>query len=141
MSSAISRFFKPSTLGSIDKGLLLLRVGFGLTLAFGHGVNKLFSLGKFIRNVERQGFPLPEVMGPIAMLSELAGGILLALGLATRPAATFVAATMVGAAFVAHANDPFSKKELALAYALVALVLLVTGPGRYSIDARLERKR
>jgi putative oxidoreductase len=48
---------------------------------------------------------------------------------------------MVGAAFVAHANDPFSKKELALAYALVALVLLVTGPGRYSIDARLERKR
>ena len=140
MSSAIRRFFEPSTPGSIDKGLLVLRVGFGLTLAFGHGINKLFSLGKFIRNVERHGFPLPEVMGPIAMLSELAGGILLALGLATRPAATFVAATMLGAAFKVHANDPFSKKELALAYALVALVLLVTGPGRHSIDAKLERK-
>jgi len=65
MSSAIRRFFEPSTPGSIDKGLLVLRVGFGLTLAFGHGINKLFSLGKFIRNVERHGFPLPEVMGPI----------------------------------------------------------------------------
>jgi putative oxidoreductase len=141
MSSAIARFFKPSTRGSIDKGLLLLRVGFGLTLAFGHGVNKLFSLGKFIRKVEGHGFPLPEVMAPLAMLSELAGGILLALGLATRPAAVFVIATMLGVVFVAHANDPFSKKELALAYALVALVLFVTGPGKHSVDAKLERKR
>ena len=141
MSNVIARFFKPSTRGSIDKGLLVLRVGFGLTLAFGHGVNKLFSLGKFMRSVERHGFPLPEVMAPLAMLSELAGGILLALGLATRPAATFVIATMLGAAFMAHANDPFSKKELALAYALVAFVLFVTGPGKHSVDAKLERKR
>jgi putative oxidoreductase len=120
---------------------LLLRVGFGLSLAFGHGINKLFTLGKFIRKTEGHGFPLPEVMAPLAMLSELAGGILLALGLATRPAAAFVIATMLGAAFVAHANDPFSKKELALAYALAALVVLVAGPGRYSVDARLERRR
>jgi putative oxidoreductase len=141
MASAIARYFRPSTRGSIDGGLLLLRLGFGLTLAFGHGINKLFSLGKFIRNVERHGFPLPEVMGPIALLSELGGGILLALGLATRPAATLVIATMLGAAFKVHANDPFSKKELALAYALAALVLLVAGPGRYSVDARLEKKR
>ena len=30
---------------------------------------------------------------------------------------------------------------LALAYALVAIVILVAGPGRYSLDARLEKRR
>ena len=104
-------------------------------------LGKNVTLGKFIKSVTKQGFPLPEVMAPIAMLSELLGGLLLAFGLFTRPAATFVIATMLGAAFQAHAHDPFSKKELALAYALVAAVLLVTGPGRYSLDARIEKRR
>ncbi len=141
MRHALLRFVRPSTRGSLDAGLLLLRVGFGLTLAFGHGLSKLLTLGRFIGKVAKHGFPLPEVLGPLAMLSEFAGGILLALGLATRPAATFVIATMLGAALKVHAHDPFPKKELALAYALVALVLLVTGPGRHSLDARLERRR
>jgi putative oxidoreductase len=139
--NALTRFLKPSTRGSIDAGLLLLRLGFGLTLALGHGLNKALALGKFIKSVTRHGFPFPEIMGPLAMLSELVGGILLALGLFTRPAGGFVIATMLGAAFVAHASDPFSKKESALAYACVALVLVVTGPGRYSFDARLGKRR
>jgi putative oxidoreductase len=125
----------------VDLGLLLLRVGFGLTLAFAHGINKALSLGKFIRNVARDGFPLPELMAPLAMLSELVGGILIAVGLFTRPAALFVIATMLGAAFIAHAGDPFSDKELALAYALAAAVVAVAGPGRHSLDARLGRRR
>lgn len=139
--SALSRLFRPSTRGKVDLGLLLLRVGFGLTLAFGHGLGKLTNPQKFLGSVTRHGFPLPEVMAPIASLSELVGGILLAIGLATRPAAVFVIGTMLGAAFVVHGGDPFSKKESALAYALAAVVILVSGPGRYSVDARLENRR
>lgn len=139
--SALSRFLKPSARGNPDAGLLLLRLGFGLTLAFGHGLNKALELGKFIDSVARNGFPFPQLMGPIAMLSEFAGGILLALGLFTRPAALCVVGTMLGAAFQVHGASPFSKKELALAYALVAAVLLVTGPGRHSLDARLDKRR
>ena len=139
--SALSRLFRPSTRGQVDLGLLLLRVGFGLTLAFGHGLGKLTNPQKFLGSVTRHGFPLPEVMAPIASLSEFVGGILLAIGLATRPAAVFVIGTMLGAAFVVHGGDPFSKKESALAYALAAVVILVAGPGRYSVDARLEKRR
>jgi putative oxidoreductase len=139
--SALIRFLKPSVRGNADLGLLLLRVGFGLTLAFGHGLGKALALGKFIGSVTRHGFPLPELMGPLAMASELAGGLLLALGWFTRPAALFVLATMLGAAFIVHGGDTFSKKELALAYALVAAVLLVTGPGRHSLDARHAKRR
>ena len=141
MADALSRFVKPSTRGRMDAGLLVLRLGFGLTLATKHGLAKLLDLEKFIGSVARHGFPLPEVFGPLAMLSEFAGGLLLAVGFLTRPAATFVLATMLGAALKVHAHDPFSKKELAFAYALVAVVLLVTGPGRYSLDARVEGRR
>jgi putative oxidoreductase len=141
MTNALSRFLRPSVRGKTDLGLLVLRLGFGLTLAFGHGLPKLLTFEKHVRSVTKHGFPLPEVMAALSMLSELAGGLLLALGLFTRPAAVFVISTMLGAAFVVHGGDPFSKKELALAYALVAAVLLVAGPGRHSLDARLSKGR
>jgi putative oxidoreductase len=141
MWNGLSRFLRPSVRGNTDLGLLALRLGFGLTLAFGHGLPKLITFEKHVSSVTKHGFPLPEVMAAISMLSELAGGILLGLGLLTRPAAVFVISTMLGAAFVVHSGDPFKKKELAFAYALVAVVLLVAGPGRHSLDARLSKGR
>jgi putative oxidoreductase len=140
MANALSRFMKPSSRGATDAGLLILRLCAGLALAFSHGLTKVLTLGKFIATVERHGFPLPHVFGPVAAFSEFLGGLLIAVGLATRPAATFVLMTMLGAAFKVHAHDPFSKKELAFAYALVAVVVLVAGPGRYSLDARLGKR-
>ena len=139
--TAKSWLLRPGAAPRPDLGLLVLRLWFGLSLAFGHGAAKLFSMERFTASVTRHGFPLPEVTAPIAMLSELAGGLLIALGLATRPAALFVLSTMLGAAFVAHGGDPFSKKELALAFGAAALVVLVAGPGRYSLDARLAGRR
>ncbi|HLV67454.1 MAG TPA: DoxX family protein [Polyangiaceae bacterium] len=126
-------------LGSIDFGLLVLRLGFGLALSFTHGLPKLFSLEKFCSRLAEGGYPFPLLLGPAAMASELVGGLLLALGFFTRPAATLVLVTMLTAAFKAHGGEPFARKELALAYAVVALVLLITGPGRHSLAARLGR--
>ena len=41
---------------------------------------------------------------------------------------------MLVAIFVAHASDPWAKKELAFMYLVPALTLLLTGPGRFSLD-------
>jgi putative oxidoreductase len=120
-----------------DLGLLVLRLWFGLVLAINHGWPKLDKIDAFIATVTRHGFPMPRVAAALAMLSELVGGVLLALGLAARPAALFVTVTLVLAAVKVHALDPFIKKELALAYAAAALVVLLCGPGRYSLDARI----
>lgn len=125
--------------GSTDVGLLLLRLWFGSVLALSHGYGKILDPGRVVRSVEKAGFPLPEVLGPFAALSEFVGGLFLAIGLFTRPAALSVLGTMLGAAFVVHAGDPFSKKEFALAYAVAALAVLVAGPGKYSVDARRKR--
>lgn len=121
-----------------DLGLLLLRVFVGLTLAFGHGIGKLPPSERFLAGVAEMGFPLPILFGWAAALSEFAGGVLLALGLLTRPAALFVGITMAVAAFIRQAGDPFAERELALLFGAVAVMLLLTGAGQYSIDARLR---
>lgn len=121
-----------------DLALALLRVGFGLALALGHGLAKFGNLDGFSSNVAKMGFPLPQVFGPAAAASELLGGLLLAIGLFTRPAALCILITMLVAGFWAHANDPFQKKELAFAYALVALFFVLFGPGSKSVDKALN---
>lgn len=83
------------------------------------------------------GFPAPVVFAWAAALSEFLGGFSLLLGLFTRPAAIFVACTMFSAAFIRHAGDPFSNKEKALLYLLVAMAFFVLGSSRSSLDAWL----
>jgi len=123
-----------TTLRGAEIGLCIVRVGFGMTLSLSHGVGKLGKLESFTDKVAAQGIWLAEVTAPAAAVSEALGGLLLALGLFTRPAAVFVVATMLVAAFVAHAGDPFSRRELALAYACLGVALAVAGPGRFSLD-------
>jgi putative oxidoreductase len=134
---SILRRLAATTPARLDLGLLLLRLWFGLVLAFGHGLSKMTALDSFTRTVAAQGFPMPGLMGFGAAASELLGGLLLALGLFTRLAALPVAVTMTMAALIVHRADPFMKKEFALCYAVAAVVLLVAGPGKYSLDARL----
>lgn len=124
-----------------DLGLLLLRLFAGLALAFAHGKGKLPPSARFLAGVEEMGFPLPVLFGWAAGLSEFVGGILIAVGLLTRPAAFFVAVTMAVAAFIRQAGDPFGERELALLYGACAVMLLLAGAGRYSADARLRGRR
>ena len=124
-----------------DLGLALVRLGFGLSLALAHGLGKLMNSSQFVSGLAQGGFPLPSLLGWAAIAGEFAGGLLLAIGLFTRPAAALVMATLGVAAFHVHAADPFQKKELALAYVVISLAVLIAGPGRYSLDAWLGAPR
>lgn len=105
-----------------------------------HGLGKMPPSERFITRVGEMGMPLPEVAAWVASLSEFGGGLLLALGLLTRPAALFIAGTMGVIAMVAHAGDPFGDREKAVLFAAVALLYLLAGPGRYSLDAWIRRR-
>lgn len=124
-----------------DVGLLWLRVLLGIGIAT-HGYGKLFGghMADFQAGVEKLGLPFgsPEVLAHLAAWSEFAGGIFLAMGLGTRIAALLIFGTMTVAAFVRHADDAFGVKELALCYWTMAGTLVLTGPGRISLDALLE---
>lgn len=117
-----------------------LRVFAGLSMAFGHGMGKVPPSEKFVEGVTELGFPMPEAFAWAAGVSEFAGGIFLALGLFTRPAAFFVASTMFVAGFLRHAQDPFKAKELALLYFVVALVFVARGAGKWSADRVLLKR-
>jgi putative oxidoreductase len=45
-------------------------------------------------------------------------------------------ATMLVAAFIVHLDDPFKRKELALLYLVGFLIVLLMGPGKYSLDKK-----
>ncbi|HEX7075924.1 MAG TPA: DoxX family protein [Hyphomicrobiaceae bacterium] len=86
----------------------------------------------------------PFTMSGAAGVIELIGGVLLVIGLFTRPAA-FIASGMTAVAyFYAHAPRGFfpilNGGELAVLYCFVFLYLAAAGGGRWSIDWMLNRK-
>ncbi|MES2457130.1 MAG: DoxX family protein [Bacteroidota bacterium] len=70
----------------------------------------------------------------LTVFAEFFCSIALIFGFATRLAVIPLIITMLVAVFIVHAPDGFDKKELGLHYLVVYLLLLVVGPGKYSID-------
>jgi putative oxidoreductase len=120
--------------------LAFLRIGVA-ALMLTHGIPKLL---KVLAGDFQFGDPLG--LGPMASLllvtfSEAICSLLILLGLATRLATIPLIISCAVAAFVAHADDPFARKEILLLYILIYLTLLILGPGKYSIDSRLGPRR
>lgn len=125
------------TKGNIDLGLLILRLWFGLQMALAHGLGKMIKI--FSGNFE---FGDPIGIGPVASLilagsAEFFGGLLIALGFFTRIATLPYIFTMLVAAFIVNWPGGWGKMEVPLHYAVAAIVILITGPGRYSLDDKL----
>lgn len=124
----------------VHAGLAILRVFAGLSLALAHGIGKVPPSSRFIETVGRMGFPSPEWFAWIAGISELFGGIFLAVGWLTRPSSLFIALTMFVAAFIRHAEDPYVTKEKALLFGVVSLFFFIVGSGSYGVDAFIRKR-
>jgi putative oxidoreductase len=109
-----------------DAAYVLLRAGTGL-LFMAHGLQKLFGL------FGGSTAPLASRMG-VAGIFELVGGVLLVLGLFTRPGALIFAGEMAVAYVIAHLPRgvvPIANGgELALLYALIFIFLALTPRAR-----------
>lgn len=103
---------------------LILRVGLGLAL-ISHGYPKLFkTFGQFSGYVASLKWPAPKLFALLAGLTEFAGGILLVLGLLTKPVALIVAVYFLLTILTAHKGQKFQGGwELAFMYLLGALAL------------------
>ncbi len=119
-----------------DLGLLVLRVVAGLGMALGHGIKKLPPPEGLVKGVTAMG--MPGFMAWGATFAEFGGGLLLVIGLFTRPSALLWVITMSVALFGVHLRDPFAKQELALLYGCVGLLFLLAGPGRFSVDRLIK---
>jgi putative oxidoreductase len=122
-------------------GVALLRVFAGLALALAHGLAKIPPSEGFLGMLTGIGIPAPGIAGWLSAAAEFGGGLLLAMGLLTRPAALLIVLNMSVAVLFAHAGQTFLEREKPLLFLAIALAFLVAGPGRYSVDAALARRR
>ncbi len=126
-----------------DAGLALVRVAAGLFIAR-HGLDVFDAAG-----MREMGtwlstdlhLPAGPALAYLAKGTEFFGGLLLAVGFLTRPAAVMLMITMMVAAFGAHADDIFGKGQAALLYLLLFGAFFFAGPGRWSVDYWLATRR
>lgn len=116
-------------------GLAILRI---VPSAFmlSHGYPKLQNL--INGNTE---FPNPLGIGAapslfLTVIGEFLCPLLIIIGFKTRWAAIPAAITMAVAGLIFHDADPFGKKELALIYFVIFIVIFLLGPGKYSVDRK-----
>jgi putative oxidoreductase len=139
--SKVLSVMNPPTGGlSANLGLLFLRVGVGSLMLVFHGWGKLVNF-----DARSQTFSDPLGVGSLTSLSlavfaEVFCAAALIVGFKTRLVAVPLLITMLVAAFIVHANDPWAKQEFALMYALPFLAFMFTGGGRFSVDALLRRR-
>ena len=121
----------------VSAGLLLLRLVAGAAFLY-HGYGKIQN--PFGWMGPDAGFP--GVFQALAAVSEFGGGLAWMLGLLTPLASCGLACTMAVAVWMHAAvlHDPFvalqggRSYELASVYLCVAVLLLLAGPGRFSVD-------
>jgi len=123
------------------RALSLLRIIVGFTYTL-HGLQKLF--GAFGGLGGQGGTAAFGSLIWTAGVLECFGGLLILLGLLTRPVAFLLCGQMAVAYFRSHAPRGFwpilNGGELAVLYCFVFLYLCIAGPGSVSLD-RLIRKK
>jgi putative oxidoreductase len=125
----------------------LVRVAAGLLLV-PHGAQKLFGwFGGYGIEATGQFFAtklgLPASLAVTAGIIEFFGGLMLAVGIATRPVAALVFGVMAVAVVQVHLPAGFfwtdGGYEYPLLWGIVALSYVVRGGGRYSVDGLIAR--
>lgn len=127
-----------------DAGLLLLRLGVGMSLLIFHGWGKITGGAELWTaigsNMSNLGISfVPGFWGFMAACAEFFGSALLVLGVFFRPAAALLAFTMI-VAMMRHLSIPagepgagFAGASHAMELLSVYVALLLTGPGRYAL--------
>ena len=139
-----------ATFGSLrvrDEAILVARILL-IVLFLVFGWAKLTDYSGTAGYMARTGAPVPSAAALVAIAVEVPVALAVALGVWTRPLALLLALYTLGTGLIGH---PFWAMEGAARYANAInfyknisiiggfLLLYVTGPGRYSVDARLDR--
>lgn len=133
-------------MAQFDVGILVLRLAFGLFLAY-HGYNKFFGPGGLKGTAGwfgSIGMRWPKWQARLAASTEVGAGVLLAAGLLTPLAAAGMIAIMIVAIVVAHWKvgffifKPNQGWEYCASIAIAAFVVATVGPGKYSLDRAFD---
>jgi putative oxidoreductase len=138
--SSLSSTNTPSP-AQVDAALLILRIGSGLVFLY-HGSAILFGAFGGPGPAGFSGFMhVPVVVGYLVGLAQFAGGLAILSGVLIRLGAACVIVVMLGAIFLVHLPHGFDigkgGMEYALTQLLIAIALLITRAGSYSLTSWL----
>jgi putative oxidoreductase len=108
------------------------------------GWGKLMAPAGVAEEIAKLGLPLPELGAWVAVVTELAGGLLILFGFVTRPVAAWLAFWCLVTGFLVHfvpGNQNMMihlMKNICMAGGFLQLASY--GPGTWSIDAMLQRR-
>jgi len=115
-------------------GLLILRATTGLLLAFGHGWGKLTNFSAYSAEFADPFGVGPSLSLALTVFAEFFCAIAVALGILARLAALPIIIMFLTIVLIIHGHDPWAKQEFGLLYLIPFVVILLTGPGKYSLD-------
>jgi putative oxidoreductase len=137
-----SQAINPSALRSTR--LLVLRLVVGTTFLV-HGLDKLINLSAAEKFFASVGIPAPDLMAPVVSITEALGGVLLIVGLATPLVGAALTLDMLVVLATVNIDQGFFAEdggmELVLLLSGASLALVLTGAGRFSLDAALDLPR
>ena len=120
---------------------------FRLILAYGFyepAIKKMANVNAIAEWFAGMNYPFPTFNAYMATFTETSGFILLFLGLGTRIISIPLSVVMLVAIFTVHIGNGFSAGsngfEIPFYYLVMLFSLLITGPGKYSIDNLIEKK-
>jgi putative oxidoreductase len=124
-----------------NRAKLFARIGFG-GMMIPHGISKLQDALSGAEII----FPDPLGIGSplslyLTIFAELLCAILVVVGWKTQWASVPLVITMMVAAFIIHADDPWGRKEFALLYLIGYIVILFQGGGKFSLDQYLSNRK
>ena len=126
--------------GRAATAVALSRVAAGVVFVI-FGVGKFSQHATEVDSFRTYGLPSPDAFVYAIGVLEIAGGLMLIAGLGTRLAALALAGDMVGAIVVSGIKEgEIVSLTLAPAELVTMIVLLFTGAGSRSLDARLRRR-
>lgn len=118
-----------------DWALLALRVALGV-IFIAHGYSKLMGMDGVTGMVMKLGFPAPGFFAYVLALTEFLGGIALLVGVFTSIASILIIIVMLVAIFgMKGLYLPAIDPDLSLL--VMAIAVLLMGPGRFSVAASL----
>jgi uncharacterized membrane protein YphA (DoxX/SURF4 family) len=133
-----------------DFGLLILRIA-GFLLVFTFGIQKIgwywsavhagksFSSIGLAPLIAKLGFPIPVALAMWITFNESIGAFLIGCGFLTRSLAASLALGMAGALYTSvRLDEDWLRAAL---YLIIFITLILTGPGEFSLDHLLKRKK
>lgn len=122
-----------------DLALLVLRITLAAILLY-HGIPKALNYSATLEGFNSMGIPAPALSLAFAVIVEVVGGVLILLGVLTEITGLLVVIEMLGAIFTVHWANGFDFTKVGWEHPftvlMVALALVLAGPGAYSVGGR-----